>query len=121
MFALPRRSAIRAVVISTLVVAAVPVAAPAAARAPLRDCGDIVDVGGAGAFAIAAQGRGLTCATARGVVKALLPKRTCSNAELDQCTVRGFNCFVAAVGKELSLVRCANRRQTKFVRFEFGS
>ncbi len=121
MHTLGRGRILRALALTALVAGAIATAAPAAPRAPVRDCGDVVDLGGAGASAISAQGRDLSCATARRVVKTLLPMRSCSNAEIDQCTVRGFNCFVATVGKELYLARCANRNQTKFVRFEFGS
>jgi hypothetical protein len=115
-----RRFAIRCAVISALGAATAVAAAPAEARDAVRDCGDSA-ANGAGSFAITAQGRGLTCATARGVARAVPPKRSCSNETIDSCTVRGYQCFVAQVGKELYLVRCANAKQTKFVRFEFGS
>jgi len=122
-----RRFAIACIAIGVLGAAAVSATAlaasmstTAAARDAVRDCGDSAD-NGAGSFAITAQGRGLTCTTARGVARAVPPKRSCSNETIDTCTVRGFQCFVAQVGKELYLVRCANSKQTKFVRFEFGS
>ncbi len=123
-----RHFAMTCIAIGVLAAAALSATAPAAsmssasaaARDAVRDCGDSAD-NGAGSFAITAQGRGLTCTTARGVARALPPKRSCSNETIDSCTVRGFQCFVAQVGKELYLVRCANSKQTKFVRFEFGS
>ena len=123
-----RQFVIRCIAIGVLAAAAVSATALAAsmssttpvARDAVRDCGDSAD-NGAGSYAITAQGRGLTCTTARGVARAVPPKRSCKNETIDTCTVRGFQCFVAQVGKELYLVRCANSKQTKFVRFEFGS
>jgi hypothetical protein len=123
-----RHLAIACIAIGVLAAAAVSATAlaasmsstAAATRDAVRDCGDSAD-NGAGSFAITAQGRGLTCTTARAVARAVPPKRSCSNETIDTCTVRGFQCFVAQVGKELYLVRCANSTQKKFVRFEFGS
>jgi hypothetical protein len=37
------------------------------------------------------------------------------------CRQRTYTCLLATAGKELTLVRCENGRQTAFVRFEFGS
>jgi hypothetical protein len=117
----PRRAA-RALALGALAAALAPSAAGAAAtkRAPVRDCGDSASQG-AGSFAITAQGAGLTCKTAVAVARAVPPKRSCTSKTISTCTVRGYSCFVAQVGKELYLARCANSSQTKFVRFEFGS
>jgi hypothetical protein len=114
---MPRsRRAVCALALSVLAATA----APAAARDAVRDCGDAAD-NGAGAFAVTAQGRGLTCRSALVVARAVPRRRSCSDATIDHCSLRGFNCFVAQVGKELYLARCANRSETKFIRFEFGS
>jgi len=111
-----RALALGALALAALAVAVVPTAAPAAARAPIRDCGDTP---AAGPYAITAQGRGLTCATARALARAVPPKRSC--ATNGSCTVRGFICLVAKAGKELYLVHCEAAGQTRFVRFEYGS
>ena len=95
--------------------------APAATRAPIRDCGDMIDNTSAGASAITAQGRGLSCTTARAVADQTQRTRKCTRTTIAQCTVRRFSCFVAQVGKELYLASCQNSNATKFVRFEFGS
>jgi len=109
------RASLRALAVGALAAAVVTTAAPAAARAPIRDCGDTA----AGPYAITAQGRGLTCATARALARAVPPKRSC--ATNGSCTVRGFICLVAKAGKELYLVHCEAAGQTRFVRFEYGS
>jgi len=105
-----------ALALGALAAAVVTTAAPAAERAPIRDCGDTA---AAGPYAITAQGRGLTCATARALARAVAPKRSC--ATRGSCTVRGFTCLVAKAGKELYLAHCEAGGQTRFVRFEYGS
>jgi len=110
----------RALALSALVAAAVTTAAPAEVRAPIRDCGDVGDASDAGAYAITAQGRGLTCRSARALARAVTPKRSCRTN--GSCTVRGFVCLVAQAGKELYLASCETTGPSrKFVRFEFGS
>ena len=113
--------ALRALAVAALLTAVLaPAASGAAKRAAVRDCGDNASFG-AGSFAITAQGAGLKCSTAVAVARAVPPKRACTSKTISTCTVRGFHCFVAQVGKELYLARCANSTETKFVRFEFGS
>jgi hypothetical protein len=116
---LPRRRAANALALAATAAALLPSSA-AAARAPIRDCGDTA-THGAGAFAITAQGRGLTCKTARGVARQTPLTASCKSARVTSCTVRGFVCLVARVGEELWLARCEASNETKFVRFEFGS
>jgi len=120
MLTLRPRHALRALALCALAATALTAPAQGAARDAVRDCGDSAE-NGAGSYAITAQGRGLTCTSARAVARALPGRRSCRNTTIDQCTVRSMHCFVAQVGKELYLARCANSRQTKFVRFEFGS
>lgn len=120
MLTLRCRSTIATLALSIVAAAAIATSAPAAARAPVRDCGDTA-TGGAGSFAITAQGKGLTCATARAVARATPLTRACTKAKITSCTVRGFTCLVGRVGDELSLARCSAAGETKFVRFEFGS
>ncbi len=87
--------------------------AHAADRAPIRDCGDI----SMNVSAITAQGA--SCSLARRIATAVPRNRTCTSREF--CTVRAYNCLLGPVGKELTLVRCENATQTRFVRFEFGA
>jgi len=89
--------------------------AAAAARTPIRDCGDITT---AGVSAITAQG--VTCKAARAVARIVPAKRACGPAT-GGCTVRGFTCLVGQAGKELYFARCENSTQTRFIRFEYGS
>jgi hypothetical protein len=119
MLTLRRPAAIRALVLTTLAAGAVTTAAPAAARTPIRDCGDLGDSANGSPYAITAQGRGLPCRTARGVASGVGAKRSCRTS--GSCVVRGFTCLVARAGKELYLVHCEASNQTRFVRFEFGS
>ncbi len=118
---LARASSVRVFALSAFVAGAIATAAPAAARAPLRDCGDLGDASDAGAYAITAQGRGLTCRTARGVARAVPRKISCRTK--GDCVVRGFACLVPQAGKELWLASCEglSTASTKIVRFEFGS
>lgn len=115
---LSRPAAIRALALSTLAAAAVTTAAPAAPRAPIRDCGDLGDSTAGAPYAITAQGRSLTCKSARAVASGVTKKRSCRTS--GSCIVRGFTCLVAKAGKELYLVHCEASNQTRFVRFEFG-
>lgn len=118
---LDRRSSLRVLALASLLSATMTIAASAAARAPIRDCGDLGDASDAGAYAITAQGRGLTCKTALGVARAV-PRITSCRSQ-GSCVVRGFVCLVPQAGKELWLASCetVSTRSTKFVRFEFGS
>jgi len=118
---LSRGSTLRVLALVALVTGGIATAAPAASRAPIRDCGDLGDASDAGAYAITAQGRGLTCATARGVARAVPRKASCRTQA--NCTVRGFVCLVPQAGKELWLANCESlsTATTKVVRFEFGS
>ena len=102
-------AAIAAIVSSLLAVSA----AGAATRPPIRDCGDI----SMGLSAITAQGT--TCANARAIARAVPRSTTCTKNH--SCRVRSYTCLIGVAGKELSLARCENSTQTRFVRFEFGS
>jgi 3-dehydroquinate synthase class II len=106
-------------VLSTLATAAVTTAAPAAVRAPIRDCGDVGVSTNGDPYAITAQGARLPCTTARAVARAAAAKRSCRTS--GSCVVRGFTCLVGKAGTELYLVHCEASNQTRLVRFEFGS
>jgi hypothetical protein len=82
-------------------------------RAPIRDCGD-VDMS---LSAITAQGT--TCANALAIAKAVPRSSACKKDK--HCRVKSYTCLLGVVGKELTLVRCENSTQTRFVRFEFGA
>ncbi len=84
-----------------------------AKRAPIRDCGDV----SMNLSAITAQGT--TCANARAIARGVVATRTCSKQRF--CRVRSYTCLLGVAGKELTLVRCEDSTQTRFVRFEFGS
>lgn len=91
-------------------------AAGASAQAPrpaIRDCGDL----SMNVAAITAQGT--TCANARAIAKTAGASSGC--AVKQSCRVRSYTCLLGKAGKELTLVRCENSTQTRFVRFELGS
>jgi hypothetical protein len=104
-------------VFAVAAVAALAVASAAAAapgkRAPIRDCGDI----SMNLSAITAQGT--TCANARAIARGVVATRACSKRRF--CRVRSYTCLLGVAGKELTLVRCEDSTQSRFVRFEFGS
>jgi hypothetical protein len=85
----------------------------AAKRAPIRDCGDV----SMNLSAITAQGT--TCANARAIARGVVATRACSKQRF--CRMRSYTCLLGVAGKELTLVRCEDSTQTRFVRFEFGS
>jgi|GEM_PF-3517042 len=109
----------------TTLVLAVATTAPAtvaqgATRAPIKDCGDISTLdGSSGAFVGAITAQGGTCKNARSITASVARSAGCKAKGF--CRVRTYNCLLGKVGKELTLVRCTNSRQTAFVRFEFGS
>ena len=84
-----------------------------AKRTPIRDCGDI----SMNVAAITAQGT--TCTTARAIARAVPSSNTCTSRNF--CQVRSYTCLLGVAGKELTLVRCGNSTETRFVRFEFGA
>ena len=85
----------------------------AAKRAPIRDCGDV----SMNLSAITAQGT--TCLNARAIARGVVANKSCSKQRF--CRVRSYTCLLGVAGKELTLVRCEDSTQTRFVRFEFGS
>lgn len=100
--------------------AALPPAAGAAVkRAPIVDCGDISTLDDGGAYLGAVTAQGAACRTARAIAREVAASRACK--QNGSCRVRRFTCLLAKAGKELTLVRCENARQTAFVRFEFGA
>jgi len=110
----------------TLVAAAVIVAAlaPAAAsqaatRPPIKDCGDVATLDEGGFFIGAVTAQGGSCRNARAIASRVARSPGCKSK--GSCRVRTYTCLPAKAGKELTLVRCENQRQTSFVRFEFGS
>lgn len=105
--------------LASLALASIAAAPAAGARAPIKDCGDIstLDHGGFFLGAITAQ-RG-ACVNARAVARKVGASAGCKAR--GSCSVNGYRCALAKVGKELTLVRCENSAQTAFIRFEFGS
>jgi hypothetical protein len=89
------------------------VVAQSATRPPIRDCGDI----SMNVAAITAQGT--TCAKARAIAKTVGSSRGCQSKP--SCQARSYTCLFGKAGSELTLVRCENSTQTRFVRFELGS
>jgi hypothetical protein len=83
------------------------------ARSPIRDCGDQ----SMNVAAITAQGT--TCAKARAIAKTVGSSRGCQSKP--SCQARSYTCLFGKAGSELTLVRCENSTQTRFVRFELGS
>ena len=110
------RAAPASILVALLVAASavLPTASVAGAtRAPIRDCGDI----SMNVSAITAQGT--TCTTARKIARAVPASKTCTSRKF--CQVDSYACLLAVAGKELTLVRCSNSTETRFVRFEFGA
>ena len=91
----------------------------AAARPPIKDCGDVATIDRDHVFigAITAQGAG--CKNARAVARTVARSASCRRR--GSCRVRTSTCLLAKAGEELTLVHCENARQTAFIRFEFGS
>lgn len=95
------------------------VAADATARTPIIDCGDVETLEAGGSFLGAITAQGGTCKNARAVAQQVGKSASCKRT--GSCRVRTYRCALAKAGKELTLVRCENTRQTAFVRFEFGA
>jgi hypothetical protein len=104
-----------AIVLAVAVSAAV---SHAAARQPIKDCGDVATLDD-GAFIGAVTAQGGACKNARAIARAVARSAGCKSKR--SCRQRTYTCLLATAGKELTLVRCENGRQTAFVRFEFGS
>ena len=116
---IPTRHRRRAMTLAAVATVTLTTAAAAQARTPIRDCGDLGSEPTAGsAYAITAQGP--TCASARAVAR-IVPGRKACRPTAGGCTVRGYTCLVAQAGKELFLAHCENAKQTRFIRFEYGS
>ena len=94
-------------------------AAHAATRAPIKDCGDVATLDDDGAFIGAVTAQGAACTSARAIASIVAKSSGCKRQ--GSCVRRSYTCLLAKVGKELTLVRCENGRQTAFARFEFGS
>lgn len=102
------------------VAALIPATASAAAqRPPIKDCGDVATIDTDNVFIGAVTAQGGACSNARAIARTVARSAGCKRK--GSCGVRGYTCLLAAAGKELTLVHCENRRQTAFVRFEFGS
>lgn len=100
---------------------AVPLAAVAhaAPRQPIKDCGDVATLDDDGVFIGAVTAQGGACPNARAIARAVARSAGCKTRR--SCRQRTYTCLLATAGKELTLVRCENGRQTAFIRFEFGS
>jgi hypothetical protein len=118
----PRRLLILATLVA-VAVAAVPAGAGATApapRAPIKDCGDISTLDRDSSFALGAvTAQNTTCKNARAIARAVAKSPGCKRQ--GSCRRLNYTCLLAKAGKELMLVRCEGKRQTAFVRFEFGS
>ena len=106
---------------AAICVAALTPAAPsrAAARPPIRDCGDVATLDRDHVFIGAVTAQGGTCANARAIARTVARSAGCKRK--GSCRARSYTCLLEAAGKELTLVHCENPRQTAFVRFEFGA
>ncbi len=93
--------------------------ASAAARPPIKDCGDVLTLDQDSFFLGAVTAQGASCKSARLVARRVAASLRCQTR--GSCRVRKYTCLLAKAGKELTLVRCDKRRQTAFIRFEFGS
>jgi hypothetical protein len=100
-------------------VAVAPAAAQAASRPPIKDCGDVATLDEDNVFIGAVTAQGGTCRNARAIASRVARSAGCKRQ--GSCRQRTYTCLLAKAGKELTLVRCENGRQTAFVRFEFGS
>jgi hypothetical protein len=94
-------------------------ASRAAARPPIKDCGDVATLDKDQVFIGAVTAQGGTCTNARAIARTVARSASCKRK--GSCRVRSYTCLLAKAGKELTLVHCENRRQTAFVRFEFGA
>jgi hypothetical protein len=93
--------------------------AQAATRPPIKDCGDVATLDADNFFNGAITAQGGTCKNARAIASTVGRSAGCKRK--GSCRVRTYTCLLAKAGKELTLVRCENSRQTSFVRFEFGA
>ncbi len=105
-----------AIAVAALVPGAV---AQGATRAPIKDCGDVATLDKDGFFNGAITAQGGSCKNARAVATAVAKSAGCKST--GSCRQRTYTCLLAKAGKELTLVRCENAKQTAFIRFEFGS
>jgi hypothetical protein len=94
-------------------------ASRAADRPPIKDCGDVATLDKDHVFIGAVTAQGATCANARAIARTVARSAGCKRT--GSCRARSYTCLLATAGKELTLVHCENRRQTAFVRFEFGA
>jgi hypothetical protein len=95
------------------------VAAHAAARAPIKDCGDVATIDEDNVFIGAITAQGGACTNARAIAARVARSPGCKAT--GSCRQRTYACLLAKAGKELTLVHCENARQTSFIRFEFGA
>ena len=107
--------------VASALAVAVPTAAVAhaVARRPIEDCGDVATLDDDGVFIGAATAQGGACTNARAIAARVARSAGCKSRR--SCRQRTYTCLLATAGKELTLVRCENGRQTAFIRFEFGS
>lgn len=94
-------------------------AAQAATRPPIKDCGDVATLDNDQFYIGAVTAQGGACKNARAIASRVAKSAGCRAK--GSCRAQTYTCLLAKAGKELTLVRCENRRQTAFVRFEFGS
>ena len=113
----PRR--LITIAVLALAAAAPPAAAAAATRAPIKDCGDVSTLDDGGFFLGAVTAQSGTCRNARAIAAKVARSAGCKAKR--SCRQRTYTCLLAKAGKELTLVRCENARQTAFIRFEFGA
>jgi hypothetical protein len=95
------------------------VAAQAATRAPIKDCGDVATIDKDNVFIGAITAQGGACKNARSIASKVAKSAGCKRQ--GHCKQATYNCLLAKAGEELTLVHCENSKQTAFIRFEFGS
>jgi hypothetical protein len=107
------------VLLSAAFAAASGASASAATRPPIKDCGDVFTIDRDHVFLGAITSQGGACANARAVARKVLASAGCKTR--GSCRIQTYTCLLARAAPELTLVHCENRRQTAFIRFEFGS
>jgi len=92
--------------------------ASAATRHPIKDCGDVSTLDNGSFFLGAITAQGGSCDNARTIAKKVT-KRAGSKTG-GSFSEHGYNCLIGKIGS-LTSVRCENRGQTVFIRWEYGS
>lgn len=113
------RTILTGAAVALLALAPTAAAAQTAKRAPIKDCGDVSTLDDGGFFLGAITAQGGACPNARAIASKVARSAACKSK--GSCKQRTYTCLLAKAGKELTLVRCENAKQTTFIRFEFGA